>query len=148
MARRAGPVVDQEVVGEEDGEGLAPHGALGAEDGVAETQLLGLAHEDALHAAGQDVVDHGRLRRLALLREHGLEFGVGVEVVFDGALVAAGHENEGVDPRLDRLLGGVLDEGLVDDGQEFLGHSLGGGQETRPEACDGEDGFSNFCHLL
>ena len=138
----------QEVVGEEDGEGLAADGALGAEDGMAEAQLVGLAHEDALHAAGQDVVNHCRLRRLALPRQHALEFGVGVEVILDGALVAPSHEDEGVNPRLDCLLGGILDEGLVDDGQELLGHGLGGRQEARPEACDGEDGFSNFGHLL
>ena len=140
MARRAGPVVGQEVVGEEDCEGLVAHGALGAEDGVAEAELLGLAHEDALHASGQDVADHGRLCRLSPARQQALEFGVGVEVVLDGALVAPGDEDEGVNPRLHRLLGGVLDEGLVDDGQEFLRHGLRGGQEARPEARDGEDG--------
>ncbi|MNY74992.1 hypothetical protein D3C86_2141580 [compost metagenome] len=50
-----------------------------------------------------------------------------VEVVFDGALVAAGDEDHVGDAGRDGLLHRVLDQRLVDDGQHFLRLRLGGG---------------------
>src|SRR5262249_17497419 len=42
------------------------------------------------------------------------------------------------------LVDHILDERLVDDGQHFLRHRLGGGQDTGAETGDGEDGFADF----
>ena len=86
---------------------------------------------------------HGRLRHHAPLHERGLEFGICVEVVFDGALVVAGHENECVDPRLNGLLGGVLNEGLVDDGRSSLGIALVAGRK-RVLLATGKTAFLTF----
>ena len=62
-----------------------------------------------------------------------LEFGIGVEVILDGALRASRYEHEVGDAGSDGLFDGILDEGLVDNWEKLLRHGLGGGQESRPE---------------
>jgi hypothetical protein len=42
------------------------------------------------------------------------------------------------------LIHHVLDQGLVDDGQHFLRHRLGGGQDAGAEAGDRKYGFTDF----
>ena len=64
-------------------------------------------------------------------------------MVLDGALVAAGDEDEMLDAGGLGLVDHVLDHRPVDDGQHLLGHRLGGGQEARAEPGDGEDGLAN-----
>jgi hypothetical protein len=76
---------------------------------------------------------------LALGLERRLELGIGVEVVLDGALRAAGDEHEVAGTRRQRLLDGVLDQRLVDDRQHLLGAGLGRRQEACATAGDGED---------
>lgn len=77
---------------------------------MPEAQLLGLPDEDAVHPRRHDIADHVERRVIALRREGRLQFEVGVEVVLDGALVATRHEDQGVNPRGDGLLDGVLDD--------------------------------------
>lgn len=67
-------------------------------------------------------------------------------MVFDGPLVATGNENQVGDAGGHGFFDGVLDQRLVDDGQHFLGHRLGGGQEARAHAGDGENGFTDGTH--
>ena len=57
------------------------------------------------------------------------QLGLNIEIVLDHMLVAAGHENDVLDARLKRLVDGILHDGTIDDGQHFLRHRLGGGQE-------------------
>ena len=57
-------------------------------------------------------------------------------------LAAAGDHAELLDPGRARLLDRVLDQRLVHDRQHFLGHRLGGRQEARAEAGDGQNGFA------
>ena len=57
-------------------------------------------------------------------------------------LVAAGDEDEVLDAGLARLVDHILERRPVDDGQHLLRHGLGGGQEARAEAGDGEDGLA------
>jgi hypothetical protein len=64
-------------------------------------------------------------------------------MVLDGALAAAGDEDQLLDAGRDGLLGRVLDQRLVDDGQHFLGIGLGGGQEAGAQAGDREDRLGN-----
>ena len=59
-------------------------------------------------------------------------------------LVAAGDEDQVLYPCLARLIHDVLERGPVDDGQHLLRHCLGGGQESRAETGDREDGLSKF----
>ncbi|MNL33655.1 hypothetical protein D3C87_1555800 [compost metagenome] len=69
-----------------------------------------------------------------------------IEMVFNGALITAGHKNKVGNPGGHGLFDSVLNERFVDHGQHFLGHRLGGGQETRAHASDWEDGFTDGTH--
>ena len=66
-----------------------------------------------------------------------------VEMVFDDGLVAAGDEDEMLDTGFARLIDGELDHRPVDDGQHFLGHGFGGGEETGPEPGHRENGLAD-----
>ena len=83
---------------------------------------------------------------LAAILQVVLELEGRVEVVLDGALVAARDEDDLVEPRGDRLLHDVLDGGLVDERQHLLRLGLGRGQEARAEPRGGEDGLANAAH--
>ena len=76
--------------------------------------------------------------------QRGVELEHLVEMVLDHALVAAGDEDEMLDAGLLGLVDHILDQRLVDDGQHFLRHRLGGGQDAGAEAGDREDGFADF----
>ncbi len=83
-------------------------------------------------------------RLLASCGKRGVELEHPVEMVLDHTLVAAGDEDEMLDAGLPCLIHHVLNQRLVDDGQHFLRHRLGGGQDAGAEAGDGEDGFADF----
>ncbi len=76
--------------------------------------------------------------------QRGVEFEHLVEMILDHALVAPGDEDEVLDAGLPGLVVHVLDQRLVDDGQHFLRHRLGGGQDAGAETGDREDGFADF----
>ena len=59
-------------------------------------------------------------------------------------LAAAGDHAELLDAGGARLLDRVLDQRLVHDRQHFLGGRLGGGQESRAEARDGQHGLTQW----
>jgi hypothetical protein len=140
--------VGDQIVREDDGEGLvADHGAR-AEHRVAEPEGHRLAHGDAGDSAGKHLLNLGQLLRLAAGFELALELRRAVEVILDGTLGAAGDEYQLGDTRRDGFLGGVLNERLVDDRQHLLGGHLGGRQEARAEARDGENGLANSGHRL
>ena len=139
MHGRAG---HDDVVAEEDSERLVAHQGARAEDGVPEPEGLLLAD---VGDGGQlrDGLDLGELLGLAAVLQVVLELEGGVEVVLDGALVAAGDEHDLVEPRRHRLLHHVLDGGLVDQGQHLLRLRLGGGEEPGAEPGGGKDGFAD-----
>jgi hypothetical protein len=64
-------------------------------------------------------------------------------VVLDGALGPARDKHQLGNARRDRLFNSILDDGLVDDGQQFLRHCLGGGKEPGAQASDGKDSLSD-----
>ena len=69
-------------------------------------------------------------------------------MILDHRLVAAGDEDEMLDSSRHRLVDDMLEDGAVDDRQHFLRHGLGGGQEARAEAGDGQYGLADpFRHL-
>lgn len=113
---------------------------------MPQTQGPRLSYEDAVHVVWDDSVDHLREVVLALFSEFALELGIGIEVILDGALRPPRHEDQFRYPGRDGRLDGILDDGLVDDRQEFLRHRLGCGKEARAETSDGEDGFSDAGH--
>jgi hypothetical protein len=64
-------------------------------------------------------------------------------MVLDHLLVAAGDEDEMLDPRLAGLVHDVLDHRAVDDGQHFLRDRLGGGEEAGAETGDGKHSLAD-----
>ena len=115
---------------------------------MAEAEGFGLADVDALDAGGNDAAHELEKLVLALFLKLALEFGIGVEVVLDGALVAAGHEDHFGDARRSGFRHCVLDQGHVDHGEHFLGHRLRGGKKAGAETVDGEHDFANRLHCL
>ena len=71
------------------------------------------------------------LQRLLLARAGNLvlELVAHVEVIFDGAFTAACHEANFRQAGSQGLFYPVLHQRLVQDGQDFFWHGLGGGQE-------------------
>lgn len=124
--------VDQ-VVAQQDGERLAGHVLLGDQDRVA--QALRVALADVVHVGQRDrLADPAELVLVALAGEQFLQLVGAVEVVLQGALVAAGdHQYVGEAGRRG-LFHHVLDRGLVDDREHLLGRGLGGRQEAGPQA--------------
>src|SRR6185369_4534257 len=76
---------------------------------------------------------------LAAMLERVLELEGMVEMILDRGLVATGHENELLDASGLRLLDGILDQRLIDDGEHFLRHGLCRRQKPGPEAAHREN---------
>ena len=113
----------------------------GAVHRVAQAQRLVLHDEDDLVFA---LVQAGGLERaghavLALRPQHPRQVGVVAHVTLDRRLRRVAHEHHALDPRGAGFVAGVLDQGCVDDRQQFLWRRLGGGQEPGAQACDGEN---------
>ena len=118
-----------------------------APDRVAEAQRRLLAGEAGRAGGGQVGHQGGIFGLLAAPLEGILEFVGIIEMILDDALVAAGDEDEMLDPRLARLVDDILEDRPVDDGQHLLRDRLGRRQKSRPEASDGQNGFANgFVH--
>jgi hypothetical protein len=77
------------------------------------------------------------------LAKFGLQLVGGVEVVFDGTLVAASDEDHLADSSGVGFFDRVLDQRFVDHRQHFFGAGLGGWQETCAQPGDREDRFLN-----
>ncbi len=71
-----------------------------------------------------------------------------VEVVFHGALLAAGDEDHLLDAGADSLLDAVLDDRLVDQRQHLFGLRIGGGKEACPPTGGRKDGFADAQRYL
>ncbi len=135
-----------DVVAEEDTEGLVAHERPRAENGVAEPQRLLLADVGHRGELG-DGPDLGQLLRLAAILQVVFELEGRIEMILDRALVAARDEDDLVEARGDGFLHHVLDGGLVDEGQHLLGLSLGGGQEAGAQPRGREDGLAHDSHV-
>jgi hypothetical protein len=65
-------------------------------------------------------------------------------VIFDGALVLTGDDDDLLDARRRGLFDDVLNDGLIDDGQHLLGLGLGRRQEARAKSRRGNDGLADL----
>ena len=111
----------------------------------SEAERRRLADVDAGRVRRQDSPQRFRELLLALRDQRRLELRIEIEMVLDRALRAAGDEDQAAGPRRQRLLHRVLDQRLVDDRQHFLRARLGGGQEARAAAGDGENRKTDRC---
>jgi len=150
LREAARPGMDEHV-GQRQREGLVADKLARAPDGMSEAERLLLAHEARAAGDGPRGFQHFEFRRLAARLQRRLKLVGEVEMVLDGALAASGHEDEMLDPGLDRLLDGILDDGFVNDGQHLLGDHLGRGQEAGAETGNRKDDLANLlanpgCH--
>ncbi len=121
--------VDQ-IVREMNHEGrVADHGPR-AQNGVAQSQRRRLADVDARGPARQDPAQRIQQFLFALSLQHGLEFGIAVEVILDRPLGTSGDEYQCLRAGGKRLIDRILNQRFVDDGQHFLGAGLGDGQKS------------------
>ena len=142
----AGHARDDDVVTQEDTEGLVADQRSCAQDGVAKPE--GLLLPDVRHGGELgDGPDLGQLLCLAAILQVVLELEGRVEVILDGALVPAGDEDDLLEARGHRFLHHVLDGGLVHERQHLLGLRLGGGEEARTQPRRGKHGLAHDTHV-
>ncbi len=132
---------------QQDREGLVADDFARAPDGVAEAERRLLAGE-AGRARSREI---GHQRRifglLASLCERVLEFIGRVEVILDHRLVAAGDENEMLNPRFARFINDMLKNRPVNDRQHLLRDRFRCRQKPCAETGDGQHGFTDgFVH--
>jgi len=144
--RQAAALVLHQHVGEQQRERLAADQLTRAPHRVPEAERLLLAGEAGRARPRQVLGEKLEISALLPLAQRHLEFELAVEVVLDDALVAAGHKDEVLDSGLPRLVDHVLDHRPVDHRQHLLRHRLGGGQESGPQAGDGENSLANRFH--
>ena len=125
--------------------GTAPTNGRAHRTAWPETEGLALARVEVLHARALEL-ELGQQLLLAALAQGLDQLEVGVEVVLDRRLAAAGHEQDALDAGLRQLLDDVLHDRPAADGQHLLGLGLGGGQEARAEPGHGHDGDGDVEH--
>jgi hypothetical protein len=132
-----------EVVAEQHRERLVAHVLGRAEHGVAEPLRVALAH--VVHGGQLAGLAHlGQPFEVVLGGQRLFELVVPVEVIFDGALAPAGDHQHVVQAGRDGLLHDILDGGLVDHRQHFLGCRLGRGQEPGAKTGGRNDGLGHI----
>ena len=130
-------VIIDEVVTEDDSEGLVAHEVAGAQDRIAIAERARLTHV-AEARDGRDALNVAEEVVLAILDECLLEFVRRVEVILDGALPAARDEDDVFNAARGSLLREELEHGRVDDGQHLLRQRFRHGKEARAESRDRE----------
>ena len=142
----AGP--EDQVVGKENGNRLGTDKMARAPDRMAEPCRLLLADIEDRSGVVQHVLDQVQRLVLALCGKGLLQLEGMVEMVLDGCLVAAGNEDEFLDARFRSLLDRILDQGLVDDRQHFLGHRLCRGEKPRAKTAHRKNGLLDHGSIL
>ena len=142
--RQHGRRAVQQVVRENHGKRVVANQLFGAHHRMAQAERLGLAHVKAVDMARLDAAHQFEQLLLAARFEFGLDLVRLVEVIFDGALAAAGDEDHFGDAGCHGFFDRVLDQRLVDDGQHLLRARLGGGEEPGAETCYRKYRFCNF----
>ena len=103
---------------------------------------LHLAGEAHLAGRGQLGVHHFEDLDLALGQQLGLKLDLVIEIVLDGALGAAGDEDDVFDPGFAGFFHDIGQNRPIDDVQQFLGRGLGAGKNAGAEARDGQNGLA------
>ena len=143
--RQAARRVQHQFVRQHDRKGLVADDVARAPHRVAEAERRLLPGEARGAGCGLVACQNILFGFLVAARgKRGVELEHAVEMILDHALVAPGDEDEMLDAGFLGLVEYVLDQRLVDDGQHFLRHRLGGGQDAGAETGDRENGFADF----
>ena len=113
---------------------------LGAQHGMAQAQHAVLAHIGKMHVVHAHRAQQLQQGLLASRFQLAFKLVGGVEMVFNGALAAAGDEDHMADAGGVGLFHRILNQRLVDHRQHFLGLGFGGRQKPCAQAGDGENG--------
>jgi hypothetical protein len=81
---------------------------------VPKAELLLLAHRYQVHHV-RHCANSAKVLNVTTRLKDRLEIGGDVEVIFNGALMFARHQDDALNPRSDRFLNGVLDCGTIND---------------------------------
>ena len=136
----AGHLAPDNVVAEDNGEGLVPDKVLGAENGVSEAERFALPDVGEIGEV-LDLPEFVAELPFPFFCQSVFKLERDVEVVFDGPLAPSRDEDDLGDAGLLRLFDAVLDERLVHESQHLFRHGLGGGEKSGAEPADGENGL-------
>ena len=125
-------------VGQEKRKRILANDVVGAPDSMAKAKRFLLAGEACRAWGWQIEFEIKQFFLLVTALQDFLQLELPVEMILDNALVAARHKNEVLDFTVPGLVGHVLNDGSVDDGQHFFRHGLGGRKKPRTEARDGK----------
>ena len=114
---------------------------------MPEPELLFLTNRHKVHHVGHGT-NRAQVFNVSAGLKDRLKVGCAVKVIFNGALMFARDKDHPLNPRGDRLLNGVLNDGTVYDGEELFRHRLGCGQEASSPSGDGKDCGANLHQLL
>ena len=145
-ARQATTLGLHDHVRQQKRKGLRSHEIARAPDGMAKAKRRLLAGEAGGARLRLKLVEQRELRLLAAFGQGVHQFDLDVEIIFDDAFVASGHENQVLDAGLPRLIHDILDDGAVHHSEHFLWDRFRGRQEPRSKAGDGEDCLADFMH--
>src|ERR1017187_4958784 len=131
------------IVGQDYRERLIPHQLHGAQNGVSQPQGFLLPSVRNVDHVGD--VAHDRKQILLAPRfKHVFQLEADVKMIFDGALAAAGDDNDVLNSGMQRLLDAILNERFIDQRQHLHRLRLGGGQEAAAKPPGREYGFANL----
>src|SRR3972149_10644005 len=119
-----------EIVSQQYREGLFSNQVFGDSYRMSQSLGLLLPHIANVNEIG-DGSDPRQLLLLAAVFEKAFELEGNIEMILDGRLTAAGHDDDVLAPGGHRLLHHVLDERLVNQGEHILRLRFGWGGEAR-----------------
>ena len=126
-------IAGDEAIPQSHDEVVGAHELAPVRDGVAKPPGLDLARVEEADDGGVEDLGAARARLLAL------ESVGGVEVVLDGALLAAGDDEDVAEAGTHELFGHALNRGARAEGKHLFGLGLGRGVEACAKACCRDD---------
>ena len=140
-------VVINQVVRQDDSEGLIANDGLGTPDGVPQSQCLRLSDVYASDIGRYDILDNLEDFRFSPQFKFVFKFVSLVEMVGNGPLAASSDEHKDFNACGNGFLHGILDQWFVHHRQHFLGVGLGRREESGTHAGHWEDSFfDGFFH--
>src|ERR1700754_2651382 len=113
---------------------------------MPQTQRFGLANIEAIDMTRLDAAYERKQLLLSTRLEFRLDLVRLVEMVLDGALAAARHEDHFGDTCCDGFFDGVLNQRFIDNGQHLFRAGFSCRKKAGTEPRHGKNGFRYFKH--
>ena len=143
-----GHISHDHIVWQHHDERLIPDGLFGSQHSMAQPKLL-LLHDGGDLGQGGDASDHLRQPRRTSGSQPLLQIERREEELLQARLPGRCDQDYLLHSGIDQFLHTVLDHGLVQDGKQLLGNSLGGGEEASAQPGSGNDSLAylrQLCH--